>query len=116
MKLVHSRPTDFAAAGAPEIGYQPASIDIWDKKYRLKSKDGHSIDEDIDHTYRRVARAIADVETAREKRDHWYERFLAALRRGAIPAGRIVSNAGARAHKPATSTITARCRPPSTTP
>ena len=105
MKLVHSRPTDFAAAGAPEIGYQPASIDIWDKKYRLKSKDGQSIDEDIDHTYRRVARAIADVETTREKRDHWYERFLAALRRGAIPAGRIVSNAGARTHKPATSTI-----------
>ena len=105
MKLVHSRPTDFAAAGAPEIGYQPASIDIWDKKYRLKSKDGQSIDEDIDHTYRRIARAIADVETTREKRDHWYERFLAALRRGAIPAGRIVSNAGARTHKPATSTI-----------
>ena len=105
MKLVHSRPTDFAAAGAPEIGYQPASIDIWDKKYRLKSKDGQAIDEDIDHTYRRVARAIADVETTREKRDHWYEKFLAALRRGAIPAGRIVSNAGARAHKPATSTI-----------
>ena len=105
MKLVHSRPTDFAAADAPEIGYQPASIDIWDKKYRLKSKDGQAIDEDIDHTYRRVARAIADVETTREKRDHWYEKFLAALRRGAIPAGRIVSNAGARAHKPATSTI-----------
>ena len=105
MKLVHSRPTDFAAAGAPEIGYQPASIDIWDKKYRLKSKGGQAIDEDIDHTYRRVARAIADVETTREKRDHWYEKFLAALRRGAIPAGRIVSNAGARAHKPATSTI-----------
>ena len=105
MKLVHSRPTDFAAADATEIGYQPASIDIWDKKYRLKSKDGQAIDEDIDHTYRRVARAIADVETTREKREHWYEKFLAALRRGAIPAGRIVSNAGARAHKPATSTI-----------
>ena len=105
MKLVHSRPTDFAATDAPEIGYQPASIDIWDKKYRLKSKDGQAIDEDIDHTYRRVARAIAGVETTREKRDHWYEKFLAALRRGAIPAGRIVSNAGARAHKPATSTI-----------
>ena len=105
MKLVHSRPTDFTAPGAPEIGYQPASIDIWDKKYRLKSKDGRAIDEDIDQTYRRVARALADVEGAREKREHWYEKFLTALRRGAIPAGRIVSNAGARAHKPATSTI-----------
>ena len=105
MKLVHSRPTGFAAADAPEIGFQPASIDIWDKKYRLKSKNGRAVDEDIDQTYRRVARALADVETTREKRDHWYEAFLTALRRGAIPAGRIVSNAGARAHKPATSTI-----------
>jgi ribonucleoside-diphosphate reductase alpha chain len=35
----------------------------------------------------------------------WYERFLWALRRGAVPAGRITSNAGAQAHKPATSTI-----------
>ncbi|HXH01040.1 MAG TPA: adenosylcobalamin-dependent ribonucleoside-diphosphate reductase, partial [Xanthomonadaceae bacterium] len=35
----------------------------------------------------------------------WGERFLWALRRGAIPAGRITSNAGALAHKPATSTI-----------
>jgi ribonucleoside-diphosphate reductase alpha chain len=33
------------------------------------------------------------------------ERFTWALRRGAIPAGRIISNAGAQAHKPATSTI-----------
>ena len=105
MKLVHSRPTDFTAADTPEIGYQPASIDIWDKKYRLKSKDGRTVDEDIDQTYRRVARALSDVETTREKRDYWYEEFLIALRRGAIPGGRIVSNAGARAHKPATSTI-----------
>ena len=105
MKLVHSRSTDFAAANRREIGYQPASIDIWDKKYRLKSKDGRAIDEDIDETYRRVARALADVETTRENREHWFEKFLSALRHGAIPAGRIVSNAGARAHKPATSTI-----------
>ncbi len=105
MKLVHSQSTNFTAAGAPEIGYQTASIDIWDKKYRLKSKDGRAVDEDIDQTYRRVARALADVETTREKREHWYEKFLDALRRGAIPAGRIVSNAGARTHKPATSTI-----------
>ena len=43
-------------------------------------------------------------ETARV-REHWYERFLWALRRGAIPAGRVTSNAGAQEHKPATSTI-----------
>src|SRR5690606_13368618 len=40
-----------------------------------------------------------------EKRAYWYERFLWALRRGAIPAGRITSNAVAQQHKPATSTI-----------
>ncbi|HDO34541.1 MAG TPA: adenosylcobalamin-dependent ribonucleoside-diphosphate reductase, partial [Chromatiales bacterium] len=52
-----------------------------------------------------VARALAEVETAPEAREHWHERFLWALRHGAIPAGRITSNAGALAYKPATSTI-----------
>jgi ribonucleoside-diphosphate reductase alpha chain len=52
-----------------------------------------------------VARALADVETTDEKRAEWHEKFLWALRRGAIPAGRITSNAGALEHKPATSTI-----------
>ncbi len=37
--------------------------------------------------------------------EKWYASFLWALRRGAIPAGRITSNAGAQEHKPATSTI-----------
>ena len=43
--------------------------------------------------------------SARKCREQWYERFLWALRQGAIPAGRITSNAGALEHKPATSTI-----------
>ncbi len=84
---------------------QPASQDIWDKKYRLKTKAGVAVDADIDGTYQRVARALADAETDPDKRAHWHERFLWALRRGAIPAGRITSNAGALEHKPATSTI-----------
>ena len=105
MKLAHPRSTDFTAAKAAEVRYQPASIDIWDKKYRLKSKDGQAIDENIDQTYLRVARALSEVETTAEKREYWCEKFLSALRKGAIPAGRIVSNAGALAHKPATSTI-----------
>lgn len=87
------------------VPFQEASLDIWDKKYRLKSKSGESIDKNIDDTYRRVARAIAEVEKTPELREKWYESFLWALRRGAIPAGRITSNAGAREHKPATSTI-----------
>ena len=87
-----------------EIPFQEASLDIWDKKYRLKSKTGEIIDHTIDDTYKRVARALAEVE-AEDQREHWYEQFLWALRHGAIPAGRITSNAGALAHKPATSTI-----------
>ncbi|MCB1640452.1 MAG: ribonucleoside-diphosphate reductase, adenosylcobalamin-dependent, partial [Xanthomonadales bacterium] len=90
---------------AMDIDLQPASLDIWDKKYRLKSKRGDAVDQTIDDTYKRVARALADAEATPELARHWYERFLWALRRGAIPAGRITSNAGALAHKPATSTI-----------
>ena len=91
-------------APATEIKLQAASEDIWDKKYRLKNKEGNPVDETIDATYRRVARALANVED-KGKQDHWFERFVWALRNGAIPAGRIISNAGAQEHKPATSTI-----------
>ena len=86
------------------IALQDASQDIWDKKYRLKSKDGTPVDASVDGTWQRVARALADVEE-KASREHWYGRFLWALRNGAIPAGRIISNAGALGHKPATSTI-----------
>jgi ribonucleoside-diphosphate reductase alpha chain len=86
------------------IPFQEASLDIWDKKYRLTSKDGAPVDQTMDDTYQRVARTLADVERP-AAREHWGERFLWALRKGAIPAGRITSNAGALEHKPATSTI-----------
>ena len=86
------------------IAFQEASLDIWDKKYRLSSKDGQALDATMDDTYKRVARALSDVERE-ELRESCYERFLWALRRGAIPAGRVTSNAGAWEHKPATSTI-----------
>jgi ribonucleoside-diphosphate reductase alpha chain len=94
-----------SSRGEAEIALQPASYDIWDKKYRLKSKHGEPVDQTIDETYQRVARALADSEETPEKRSYWFERFVWALRRGAIPAGRITSNAGALEHKPATSTI-----------
>ena len=102
MSIEALKTTDEPAA--IEIKLQDASADIWDKKYRLKDKNGDPVDETIDATYRRVARALADVED-KGKQDVWYERFLWALRNGAIPAGRIISNAGALEHKPSTSTI-----------
>ncbi|PPC84642.1 MAG: ribonucleoside-diphosphate reductase, adenosylcobalamin-dependent [Methylotenera sp.] len=86
------------------IELQPVSMDIWDKKYRLKDKAGNAVDEDIDATFTRTARAIAEVEDE-NVREFWYQEFLQALRLGATPAGRIMSNAGALEHKPATSTI-----------
>lgn len=97
---VESIDTDIQA-----VPFQEASLDIWDKKYRLKSKIGECIDASIDDTNKRIALAIAGVEKTRELREQWYKSFLWALRRGAIPAGRIISNAGAREHKPSTSTI-----------
>ncbi len=87
-----------------EIPLQPASYDIWDKKYRLKNKNGDAVDASVDETFRRVAKALSEVESL-DKRKLWEDKFLWALRHGAIPAGRITSNAGALEHKPATSTI-----------
>ena len=86
------------------IPLQAASLDIWDKKYRLKTKDGDNVDSTIEDTYHRVAKALSEVEKP-SARDYWYGQYVWALQQGAIPAGRITSNAGAQAHKPATSTI-----------
>ncbi|MFB2907309.1 adenosylcobalamin-dependent ribonucleoside-diphosphate reductase [Aeromonas jandaei] len=100
--MAKSNPVLESEAGSSLIPLQETSLEIWDSKYRLKSKDGHPVDGTIDETYQRVARALAEQEREPES---WYEPFLWALRNGAIPAGRITSNAGAFEHKPATSTI-----------
>ncbi len=110
MKKDHSQAMKSARTAEPDaaipvIEFQSASHDIWDKKYRLKTKAGGPVDDSIEGTYARVARALADVEIDEAAREHWFGEFLWALENGAIPAGRIMSNAGALAHKPATSTI-----------
>lgn len=94
-----------AVMDAVDVPLQPASADIWDSKYRLKDKNGGNVDADLAATYTRVAEALAAVEATPELRDRWQEKFLWALQQGALPAGRILSNAGALEHKPATSTI-----------
>jgi len=93
-----------AQAVITTIPMQEASLDIWSSKYQLKTKTGEPVDKDINATYERVARALAQVEK-KELRSRYMKEFLWALQNGAIPAGRITSNAGAEAHKPATSTI-----------
>lgn len=87
------------------IEHQDASLDIWDSKYRLKDSQGTPVDADIEQTFARVAKALSAVEKNKAKQKEWHKKFLWALENGAIPAGRIVSNAGALEHKPATSTI-----------
>ncbi|HHO0880570.1 adenosylcobalamin-dependent ribonucleoside-diphosphate reductase [Aeromonas hydrophila] len=100
--MAKSNPVQESESASRLIPLQETSFEIWDSKYRLKSKDGVPIDGTIDETYQRVALALAGQES---EPDVWYEPFLWALRNGAIPAGRITSNAGAFEHKPATSTI-----------
>jgi ribonucleoside-diphosphate reductase alpha chain len=68
------------------------SQQIWDMKYRFKAADGSPIDKDVDDTFRRVARALAQPE-----RDPavWEERFFEAMSDFKfLPAGRIISGAG----------------------
>ena len=101
--ITASKPCE--ATDAAKLELQPASFDIWQQKYQLKARDGTAIDGDVSDTLKRVARALAEVEPTADKQNQWYEKFLWALQHGAIPAGRIISNAGAMEHKPATSTI-----------
>ncbi len=98
-------PVGIVEAPAREVPLQHTSNDIWKTKYRLQKQDGTPIDQTMEDTYRRVAKALADVEETEEKREIWYEQFFWALKRGVIPAGRIISNAGAGQYKPSTSTI-----------
>lgn len=93
-----------AQALVTTIPMQDASLDIWNSKYQLKTKTGDAVDKDILATYERVARALSEVENKDLRAQH-YKDFAWALKHGAIPAGRIISNAGAQSHKPATSTI-----------
>ena len=67
-----------AVAKTPEIKFQEASLDIWDKKYRLKDKQEQPVDADINATYARVAKALSDVEDE-SQREEWQARFVWAL-------------------------------------
>ncbi|TQV66210.1 adenosylcobalamin-dependent ribonucleoside-diphosphate reductase [Aliiroseovarius halocynthiae] len=67
----------------------PIAEQIWDMKYRLKSANGTPIDQTVDDTWRRVARALSVSEPTQE------ERFYGALEDFKfLPAGRITAGAG----------------------
>ena len=70
----------------------PIAEQIWDMKYRLKAADGRALDATVEDTWRRIARALAEVE---EEPGVWEERFYGALEDFRfLPAGRIVAGAG----------------------
>ncbi|RFU14385.1 adenosylcobalamin-dependent ribonucleoside-diphosphate reductase [Rhodobacteraceae bacterium W635] len=70
----------------------PIAEAIWDMKYRLKEVDGTPIDQTVEDSWRRIARALASVEA---EPDAWEDRFYAALEDFKyLPAGRITAGAG----------------------
>ncbi|MDO8326664.1 MAG: adenosylcobalamin-dependent ribonucleoside-diphosphate reductase [Cypionkella sp.] len=70
----------------------PIAEQIWDMKYRLKAADGTPIDGSVEDTWRRIARALAEVE---KEPALWEDRFYKALEGFKyLPAGRITAGAG----------------------
>ena len=72
----------------------PFSQQIWDMKYRLKTAEGTPVDKSISDSWRRVAKALAEKE---EDPNFWEQRFFEAMEDFRfLPAGRILSGAGAK--------------------
>ena len=70
----------------------PIAEQIWDMKYRFKDAAGQPIDETVEDSWRRVARALASVEKTPEA---WESKFYDALEGFKfLPAGRILAGAG----------------------
>ena len=70
----------------------PIAEAIWDMKYRLKEQDGTPIDASVEDSWRRIARALAEVEAEPAL---WEDRFYHALEDFKyLPAGRIAAGAG----------------------
>lgn len=76
---------------------QPISSTIWDIKYRYR-RSGEPIDQTIEDTWQRVAKAIAKAEKPAE-RSYWEKAFFNALSDFRfLPGGRILAGAGTK-HK-----------------
>lgn len=84
---------------------QSASFDIWARKYRLSNRQGESLEQDPAQSLERVARTLAGVEKSPAKKALHTEQFLWALQHGALPAGRILANAGAQMTSDATTLV-----------
>jgi ribonucleoside-diphosphate reductase alpha chain len=73
----------------------PASVRAWEGKYQFRRPDGAPVDTTIEHTWGRVAMAVAAAESEGEIRRFWNNEFYEAMRGFRfLPAGRIVAGAG----------------------
>ncbi|WP_038028581.1 adenosylcobalamin-dependent ribonucleoside-diphosphate reductase [Thioalkalivibrio sp. ALE31] len=91
---------------SPDVPLQPSSASIWAERYQLRDARGEPVDASVEAMFDRVALALALAAVeAPEKRAPIEREFRWALDNGAIPAGRILANAGAEAHKPQTTLI-----------
>jgi ribonucleoside-diphosphate reductase alpha chain len=84
------------------VPFQETSYEIWESKYQLKDTNGVAVDRTIEGSYNRVATALALQEVDPE---HWTPIYSEAMHSGSIPAGRILSNAGAGEYKTSVSLI-----------
>jgi ribonucleoside-diphosphate reductase alpha chain len=76
----------------PDYFTTPVSRFVWDTRYRYRDADTVH-DKDLDATWRRVARAVAAVETqSRDSREEEFYRLLHGFR--FLPGGRIMAGAG----------------------
>jgi ribonucleoside-diphosphate reductase alpha chain len=72
--------------------HAPIAEAIWDMKYRFKAADGTPLDGSVEDSWRRIARALAEVEAEPTK---WEAEFYVALEGFRfLPAGRITAGAG----------------------
>lgn len=68
--------------------------EIWDRKYRLKKRDGKVVDKTISDSFLRVAKALAQAEKPPEQAK-WQRAFFQIMSDMAfLPAGRILAGAG----------------------
>jgi len=70
------------------------SQQIWDMKYRLKDQNGTFLEQTVQDTWRRIAKALSEVETDPKK---WETTFYNALTDFKfLPAGRITAGSGTK--------------------
>ena len=70
----------------------PIAAQIWNMKYRFKTPEGTPIDDTVEDSWRRIARALAEGEAEPAA---WEDRFYTALEDFRfLPAGRITAGAG----------------------